>query len=165
MTNRDILAIGTSPGGVEALRFLAKELPRDLSASVLVVIHLPRQFRSTLDAILGQAGPLPAAFAKDGERIDRSRIYIGPPDRHLLLDGDRLVLGNGPRENHARPAIDPPLGDGASFGRRHLRRSAWTVKPTSVLEFLQAYVSSASRVSEIRHLSPIGSNSQCTRPW
>jgi two-component system chemotaxis response regulator CheB len=99
MANRDILAIGTSAGGVEALRFLVRELPRDLSASVLLVIHLSRQFRSTLDAILGQAGPLPAAFAKDGERIERSRIYIGPPDRHLLLDGDRLVLGNGPREN------------------------------------------------------------------
>jgi two-component system chemotaxis response regulator CheB len=105
--NRDILAIGTSAGGVEALRFLASELPHDLPASVLIVIHLPGHPRSTLDAILTQAGRLPASFAVDGETAKRGRIYIAPPERHLLLEGDKLRLGTGPRENNARPAIDP----------------------------------------------------------
>jgi two-component system chemotaxis response regulator CheB len=94
-------------GGVEALRFLAGEFPPDLPTAVLVVIHLSSRFHSNLDAILTQAGPLPATFGKDGESVDKGRIYIAPPERHLLLDGDRLALGTGPRENHARPAIDP----------------------------------------------------------
>ncbi|TWB96115.1 two-component system chemotaxis response regulator CheB [Bradyrhizobium macuxiense] len=107
MANRDILAIGTSAGGFDALRFLAGEFSPDFPASVLVVIHLPSQFRSTLDAILTQAGPLPASFAVDGEKLEKSRIYIAPPQRHLLVDSDRLRLGSGPRENNARPALDP----------------------------------------------------------
>ncbi|MBV8567823.1 MAG: chemotaxis protein CheB [Methylobacteriaceae bacterium] len=107
MANRDILAIGTSAGGFEALRFLAKELPSDLPAAILVVIHLPSQFRSDLDAILTQSGPLAASFAQEGEVFQRRHIYIAPPERHLLVDGDRLQLGKGPRENNARPAIDP----------------------------------------------------------
>jgi two-component system, chemotaxis family, protein-glutamate methylesterase/glutaminase len=107
LANRDILAIGTSAGGGEALRLMASKLPADLPASVLVVIHLSSQFRSALDSILSQAGPLTANFAKDGEKLEKSRIYIGPPESHLLVDGDRLRLGRGPRENNARPAIDP----------------------------------------------------------
>jgi two-component system chemotaxis response regulator CheB len=106
MSNRDVLAIGTSAGGVEALHFLASAFPRDLPASILVVIHLSNQFRSDLDLILMKAGPLPVSFAKDGERLERSRIYIGPPERHLLVAGDRLRLGHGPHENYVRPAID-----------------------------------------------------------
>lgn len=107
MANRDILAIGTSAGGFNALRNLARELPGDMPAAVLVVLHLPPQFPSELDAILTQAGQLPATFARDGEAMQRSRIYIAPPAAHLLLDGDRLRLGHGPHENNVRPAIDP----------------------------------------------------------
>lgn len=107
MSSRNILAIGTSAGGFDALRFLASQFSHDLPASVLVAIHLSSQSRSTLDAILTQSGPLIAGFAEDGERLQKSRIYIGPPERHLLLEGDTLRLGRGPRENNARPAIDP----------------------------------------------------------
>jgi two-component system chemotaxis response regulator CheB len=53
--------------------------------------------------------PLPVGFARHGEPIVKGRIYIAPPARHLLLDGDRVSLGVGPRENNARPAIDPML--------------------------------------------------------
>jgi len=107
MTNRDILAIGTSAGGFEALRFLAREFSPDFPASVLVTIHLSNQFRSELDAILTQAGPLPAGFAVDGEKLQRSRIYIAPTERHLIVESEHLRLGSGPRENNARPALDP----------------------------------------------------------
>jgi two-component system, chemotaxis family, protein-glutamate methylesterase/glutaminase len=113
MANRDVLAIGTSAGGVEALLFLAKELSRDLPASVLVTIHLPSYSRSSFDEVLTRAGSMPAQFAVDGEAIRKSRIYIAPPDRHLLLDGDRLSLGDGPRENNTRPAIDAMLRSAA----------------------------------------------------
>ena len=107
MASRDILTIGTSAGGFEALRFLASEFPHDFPASVVVVIHLSSQFRTTLDAILTEAGPLPATFAVDGEKFERGHIYIAPPERHLLLENGQLCLGSGPRENNARPALDP----------------------------------------------------------
>jgi two-component system chemotaxis response regulator CheB len=113
MGNRDLLLIGTSAGGVEALQSLAKGFAKDLAASVLVTIHLSSQFRSTLDQILTSAGPLRASFAEDGEPLKKGRIYIAPPNRHLLIDGDRLQLGSGARENHARPAIDPMLRSAA----------------------------------------------------
>lgn len=107
MANRDILAIGTSAGGFEALRFLAGQFPADLPASVMVVIHLssPRG-RSSLDSILSKSGPLPASFAEDEEIFERGHIYIAQPGRHLIVDGDTLRLGVGPRENNARPAVD-----------------------------------------------------------
>ena len=107
MPHRDILAIGTSAGGFEALRFLARELPADFPACILVVIHLSAEFNSGLDGILSQAGRLPASFATDGEPARPGHLFIAPPKCHLLLDGNRLRLGRGPRENNARPAIDP----------------------------------------------------------
>lgn len=107
MANRNVLAIGTSAGGVEALRFLASEFPSDFPASVLAVIHLPAHYESSLDAILTQAGPLPARFATDDMPLEPGHIYIGPPDSHLILEGDRLRLGQGARENNVRPSIDP----------------------------------------------------------
>src|SRR5215475_7781266 len=109
MANRDVLALGTSAGGVEALISLAKHFRSDFPASVLVTIHLPSHYRSVLDEVLNGAGSLPTRFAVDGEKLRKGHIYIAPPDRHLLLDGDRLSLGSGPRENNARPAIDPML--------------------------------------------------------
>jgi two-component system, chemotaxis family, protein-glutamate methylesterase/glutaminase len=109
MANRDVLAIGTSAGGVEALRFLASSFPRGLPASVLITIHLPSYSHSLLNEVLSEAGPLPAVFAQDGDVLRKERIYIAPPNRHLLLEGDRIALGEGPRENNTRPAIDPML--------------------------------------------------------
>ena len=65
MANRDIVVIGTSAGGVEALRFLVCHLPADLPAALLVTIHLSSQHPSMLDEILSRAGPLPASFAAE----------------------------------------------------------------------------------------------------
>jgi two-component system, chemotaxis family, protein-glutamate methylesterase/glutaminase len=109
MANRDLVLVGTSAGGVSALRTVAGGLSADLPACLLVVIHLSRERKSELDAILAQAGPFTASFAADGDPVRAGHIYIAPPDRHLLLqaDGRSLVLGDGPRENVARPGIDP----------------------------------------------------------
>jgi two-component system chemotaxis response regulator CheB len=114
MQTRNILAIGTSAGGVEALLFLAKSFPASFPAAIVITIHLPSQFRSELDQILDAVGPLPASFAQDGEPVNQGRIYIAPPDRHLLLDRNRFVLGAGPSENNARPAVDAMLRSVAS---------------------------------------------------
>jgi len=109
MANRDILAIGTSAGGVDALLRLARELPADLPAAVLITIHLSRQHSSALDRLLTASGPLPARFAADGDRLQPGHIFIAPPDRHLLVDDGTVRLGAGPRENNARPSIDAML--------------------------------------------------------
>lgn len=109
MANRNVLAIGASAGGVEALLFLARSLSPDLPAAVVLTIHLASDIRSTLDELLTRAGPLPAAFAEDGMPLQEGRIFIAPPGRHLIVEGHRLALGVGPRENNARPAIDPMM--------------------------------------------------------
>jgi two-component system chemotaxis response regulator CheB len=113
MANRDIVAVGTSAGGVQALLYLAERFRSDFPATVLVTIHLSNQFRSSLDELLSRAGPLPASFAQDGAPLRKGRLYIAPPDRHLLVEDDRVRLGVGPRENNSRPAIDPMLRSAA----------------------------------------------------
>jgi len=57
--------------------------------------------------LLGRSQRMPAAYGVDGERVRPGRIYVAPPDRHLLVEGDRIRIGIGPRENGSRPAIDP----------------------------------------------------------
>jgi len=101
-----VVVIGASAGGVEALTSLARSLPGSLSLSLLVVLHLPRGANSRLAEIIGRAGPLPAVVAEDDRPFRGGRIHVAPPDRHLVLSGDRMHLLDGPAENGFRPAID-----------------------------------------------------------
>jgi two-component system, chemotaxis family, protein-glutamate methylesterase/glutaminase len=103
---RGIVVIGASAGGVEALKRLSGSLSPDLPATLFVVLHLPPEGRSMLPAILERSGPLPASHPRDGERFERGRIYVAPPDRHLELEETTVRLSSGPRENGYRPAID-----------------------------------------------------------
>ncbi len=107
MKGHDIITIGASAGGVEALGELAGGLPADLPASVFVALHVPSHGGSVLPQILSRRGPLPAAHAEDGEAIEPGRIYVAPPDQHLLIHEGIVRLSRGPRENGFRPAIDP----------------------------------------------------------
>jgi two-component system, chemotaxis family, protein-glutamate methylesterase/glutaminase len=107
MTHRDIVVIGASAGGIPALTTLVAGLPRDFPASLLVVVHIPPYAKSRLPEILSRAGPLPATHVQQGEAIEPGHIYVAPPDRHLLVRNGWVELSRGPRENHARPAIDP----------------------------------------------------------
>jgi two-component system chemotaxis response regulator CheB len=104
---RDLIVVGASAGGVEALRDFVAGLPADLAASVLVVLHLPAGGTSALPAILSRAGALPAHSAKDGTELEHSAIYVAPPNHHMLVVNGRLALSHGPTENGRRPAIDP----------------------------------------------------------
>lgn len=106
MTHRDFIAIGTSSGGVDALRALVSEFPRDLPATVAIVLHIGAH-DSRLPSLLTASGPLRAVHAKDGETYLPGRIYVAPPDRHLIVDGPYFRLLHGAKENFARPAIDP----------------------------------------------------------
>ncbi len=117
LDNRHIIAIGTSSGGVDALRKVVGDLPPDLPASVFVVLHIGEN--SQLPQILESVGPLPAAHAESREPIENGRIYVAPPDKHLLLHDSHVLLRRGPRENMARPAIDPLFRSAVcSFGAK-----------------------------------------------
>ncbi len=108
MAHHDIVVIGASAGGVEALTRLVRDLPAGLPASLFVVCHFPPGHRSKLPEILSRSGPLLATHAIDGELFHPGHIYVAPPDYHLLLAAEqRMQLTRGPRENHHRPAIDP----------------------------------------------------------
>ena len=115
----DIGVVGASAGGVEALVTLVGGLPADLPMALFVVLHLPATRPSSLPAILARAGPLPAEHAEDGAPIVPGRIYVAPPDRHLLVRPGTVAVTHGPRENHLRPAADPLFRSAAqSYGPR-----------------------------------------------
>lgn len=105
---RDTVVLGASAGGIEALRRLLPVFSDGKNASVFIVVHLSAEGRSVLDEVLApRSGTFRLAFARDGERIEPGRMYLAPPDRHLLLDDGSIRLLRGPMENHSRPAIDP----------------------------------------------------------
>jgi two-component system, chemotaxis family, protein-glutamate methylesterase/glutaminase len=107
MAQRDIIVIGASAGGVEALSALVARLPADLDASVFVVVHIPSSATSVLPQILSRRGNLPAVHPADGNPIERGKIYVAPPGRHLILEKRRVRLVIGPTEHGVRPAVDP----------------------------------------------------------
>lgn len=116
MAHRDIVVIGGSIGGFQALRTMAAALPPDFAAAVFVVLHIGDR-PSRLPELLSAAGPLPAHHARDGEAIAPGQITVAPPDRHLIISRRGVRLSRGPRENWARPAIDPLFRSAAAaFG-------------------------------------------------
>ncbi|NMG10000.1 chemotaxis protein CheB [Brasilonema sp. UFV-L1] len=119
MPGHDIIVVGTSAGGVEALTSMVKNLPPDLNAAVMIVLHVPSHGTSVLPNILNRAGNLPVSHAKDGEQIRLGQIYVAPPNYHLLVKPGYIQLTRGPRENGHRPAIDPLFRTAArAYGRR-----------------------------------------------
>src|SRR5262245_55055020 len=105
--HRDVVVIGTSAGGLGALREIVSALPADLPAAVFVVMHSTAEPGSKLAEILSQWGPLPARMAIHGERIRPRQIYVAPNDTHLTLHRDFVRVTRGPKENGHRPAVDP----------------------------------------------------------
>jgi len=101
-----IVVLGASRGGVNALRKLASMLPQQFPAPVLAVLHIGDN-RSILPLLLSRAGPMPARHPEDGERLEDGVIYVAPPDRHLIIEEHTVRVMQGPKEHHARPAIDP----------------------------------------------------------
>lgn len=119
MDNRDIIVIGGSSGATAPLKQILGGLPRDLPAAVFVVLHIPARSIGILATVAQAAGHLPVRSAEDGMAIEPGHVYLGVPDRHLLLADGHIMLGRGPRENMARPAIDPLFRSAAvSYGPR-----------------------------------------------
>lgn len=107
-----ILAIGASAGGVDAIRTVVSDLPEDLDAAVFVTLHIGAH-KSDLPWLLSRAGPMSASHPRDGDEIKLGHIHVAPPDHHMLVEAGVVRLTKGPRENWARPAIDPMLRSAA----------------------------------------------------
>ena len=115
----NVVAVGASAGGVEALRDFVSGLPSDLPSAILVVLHVPAAAPSVLAPILARDAALPTAEALDGERLQPGTIRVAVPNKHLLVDGNRIVLSEGPSEDGHRPAVNALFRSVAlSFGRR-----------------------------------------------
>jgi two-component system chemotaxis response regulator CheB len=99
-----IVVIGTSAGGVSALQRLLAGFHADWPVSVFITIHTGRH-RSLMPAILNWRSSLRVEFAEHEIELRRG-IYVAPPDRHLIIGQTTTLLSAGPKENHARPAID-----------------------------------------------------------
>lgn len=119
VSGRDIIVLGASTGGVEALSQIAAGLPEDLPAAVFAVLHIPPSVPSHLPYILSRVGPLKSLHPANGQRIEQGQIYVAPPGQHLLVERGHIHLTLGPRENHHRPAVDPLFRSAArSYGPR-----------------------------------------------
>ncbi len=119
MPGHDIVVVGASAGGMEALMKLASELPGELPASVFIVLHIPAQSPSMMPEILNRSSRLQAVHPSNGEAIEYGCIYVAPPDLHLLVEREHIHLVRGPRENRHRPAIDPLFRSAATaYGPR-----------------------------------------------
>jgi hypothetical protein len=105
---------------LEALETILSGLTGELAASVFVVVHVAPESPGYLAEILGRMGPLPAQIARDGESFGPGQILVAPAGHHLLLDGDgHMRVTRGPRENRARPAVDPLFRSAAlAIGKR-----------------------------------------------
>jgi two-component system chemotaxis response regulator CheB len=115
----DIVVIGASAGGLEGLRGLVAELPRDFPAAIFIVWHISPDSPGVLPEILSRSGELPAFNASHKEPILPGRIYVAPPDFHLVVENGYVCTTRGPRENRFRPAVDPLFRSAAAvYGPR-----------------------------------------------
>lgn len=174
MPKRDIIVVGASAGGLEAVQQLIAGLPPVFPATIFVVWHMPAHGLGILPDVLQRAGALPAAHPNDGALIYPGQIYVAPPDRHLLIEDGRVRLTRGPKENHFRPAVDPLFRSAAySYGSRVIgivlsgalddgTAGLWTIKDRGGLAIVQdpqeaifpSMPQSALEHVEIDHIMP-----------
>jgi two-component system chemotaxis response regulator CheB len=119
MNTRDMIAIGGSTGALDALKCIFANLPANLPAAVFVVMHIASDGGKMLADILDAAGPIAVKTAAEGDIIENGRAYVAPAGQHLLVNKGTIRLGQGPRENMVRPAVDPLFRSAAlSYGPR-----------------------------------------------
>jgi chemotaxis response regulator CheB len=128
MIGHDMIVIGASAGGVEALKELVHLLPADLPSAIGIVLHLPTHATSVLPAILSRDGPLPAVHPEDGQTIKRGHIYVAPPDYHMLIKHSRISLAH-------RLVWTTPPGIPAVFACPECGGTLWEVLEGDLLRF------------------------------
>src|ERR1700730_5480748 len=100
---RDIVVIGASRGGVEALKGIVAALPSSLQSALFIVLHISPTHVSLLPDVLSRAGPLPAEHGRDGTRVERGRIYVAPPDHHMTVGPLGFIrLNQGPSQKYLK---------------------------------------------------------------
>jgi two-component system chemotaxis response regulator CheB len=156
-SRRNIVVIGASAGGIEALLVLFRALPSDAGAGYFVVQHLAPHYGSELDHLLQGCTAMSVAFAKDQQLIMPDTVYVAAPDRHLLIEGSRIRITRGPKESRSRPAIDVLFRSAAlAFGPRVIgvvltgslndgTAGLWQIKDRKGLAFVQAPGSASHR--------------------
>jgi two-component system chemotaxis response regulator CheB len=102
----DIVVIGASTGGIEALQELTSRLSPDLQAAIFVVAHISAHSSGLLADVLNLSSKIRTHLARDGEPIEYGKIFVAPPDQHLVLEADHVRVVSGPKHNRYRPAID-----------------------------------------------------------
>jgi two-component system chemotaxis response regulator CheB len=119
MEKTNIVVIGASAGGFEAIRALISSLPPDLDAAIFIVWHMSPDIRGVLPQVINRHKTIMASHAIDNEPIVYNRIYVAPPDRHLVIENGFVRVTRGPKENRFRPAVDPLFRSAAyTYGPR-----------------------------------------------
>jgi two-component system chemotaxis response regulator CheB len=119
MNKRDIIVIGGSTGSLRVLKEMVTRLPVDLPAAIFIVWHIAPDSPGILPEVLERIGTLPADNARHDQKIEMGRIYVAPPDHHLLIEDSSVKVSKGPKENRFRPAIDPLFRSAAvAYGSR-----------------------------------------------
>jgi len=175
MQTRNIIVIGASTGGFTILKKLVGDLPSNFEASIFIVWHMASDVRGVLPQVLGQKTTMKVAHAVDGELITPNRIYIAPPDHHLLIEPGHVRVTRGPKENRFRPAVDPLFRSAANaYGPRVIgvvlsgalddgTAGLWTIKDHGGLAVVQdpheaeapSMPESAMRKVEVDHVVSI----------
>jgi two-component system chemotaxis response regulator CheB len=120
MSIKRLIVIGASAGGVESLSALVRSLPVDLDAAIFVVLHISPNFVSHLPEILSREGVFPAKHPANGEAIKPGHIYVAPPDHHLMIEDDHIIVTRGPKENRNRPSVDALFRSAAYYYREQV---------------------------------------------
>jgi two-component system chemotaxis response regulator CheB len=103
---RDIVVLGASAGGIEALSALVQSLPGDLPATLFVAQHMAPTFSSRLPEVLTSRGAFRAVYPVHGQEIAPQHIYVAPPDMQMFVRNGYIEVTRGPRENGHRPSVD-----------------------------------------------------------
>ena len=119
MANKDIIVIGASAGGLNALMHLVKQFPADFAASVFIVQHISPVAPSYIPQILNRNSAIECVHPEDGQHIEKGKIYIAVPDHHLLIENNKILVKKGPKENRFRPSVDALFRSAAyNYGTR-----------------------------------------------
>jgi two-component system chemotaxis response regulator CheB len=119
MNKKNIIVIGASAGGLEVLKQLFSGLAKGLDAAIFIVWHMPTGVIGLLPRALSKHSALPVSNARDGEPIEFNKVYVAPPDRHMMIERGRVRVVRGPKENRFRPAVDPLFRSAAyAYGSR-----------------------------------------------
>ena len=103
----DVIAIGASWGGLQAVGTLLEGIPPELDQAIVVAQHRsPEAGRGVLESLLQRHIGRPVSEPGDKETIERRRVYVAPADYHLLVDDGHFALSVDARVQFARPSID-----------------------------------------------------------